>query len=65
MTIELRLKIKKLDSEEKIRKQISVIHASNHPDKRDMISLLERQLEALNIDDAMVTQTDMSDMGGE
>ena len=64
MTPELRSRINKLDSEEKIRKQISVTHASNHPDKNEMISLLESQLESLNIDDAMVEETDFSDFGG-
>ena len=64
MNKELRAKINKLDSEEKIRKQIRVTHASNHPDKEDMISLLEHQLESLNIDAAMVEETDFSDFGG-
>ena len=64
MTPSQRKAIEKLNTKEKIHKQISVTHASNHPDKEAIMELLQEQLKGLDkVDDAMIEYTPLDDFG--
>jgi len=63
MQTKTRNAILKLNTEEAIRKTHSAVHASNHPDKEEILELLDSRLDALNVGNALVENCDMSDFG--